>query len=142
MRRDPWSDRSAWYPSGHWRWYHGTLGRLSVVQEGGEKPKALTPGTEASGLWGIQALGLPRFYSWEQWKAERLRWRRLDFCAALGVELITSCATSSPKLSTSVAAPKENSRVTTAATARSRPMHRALFLLLPPWAPTRRPLTP
>ena len=91
MRRDPWSDRSAWYPSGHWRWYHGTLGRLSVVQEGGEKPKALTPGTEASELWRSQELGLPRFYSWEQWKAERLRWRCLDFCAALGVELITSC---------------------------------------------------
>ena len=34
---------------------------------------------------------LPRFYSWDQWKAERLRWRRLDLCAALGVELIMSC---------------------------------------------------
>ena len=113
-----------------------------MVQEGGEKPKPLTPGTEAWKLWRIQELGQARFYSWEQWKAERLRWRRLDFCAALGVELITSCATSSPKLSTSVAAAKEKSRVTTAATARSGPMHRALFLLLPPWAPSRRPLTP
>ena len=69
----------------------GTLGRLSVVQEGGEKPKPLTPGTEAWKLWRIQEFGQARFYSWEQWKAERLRWRRLDFCAALGVELITSC---------------------------------------------------
>ncbi len=61
-----------------------------MVQEGGEKPKPLTPGTEAWKLWRIQELGQARFYSWEQWKAERLRWRRLDFCAALGVELITS----------------------------------------------------
>ena len=62
-----------------------------MVQDGGEKPKPLTPGTDSCELWRIQDLGQARFYSWEQWKAERLRWRRLDFCAALGVELITSC---------------------------------------------------
>ena len=113
-----------------------------MVQEGGEKPKPLTPATEACEVWRVLELDQARFYSWQQWKAEWARWRRLDFCAALGVELITSCATSSPKLSTSVAAPNENSRVTTAATARSGPMHRALFLLLPPWALARRPWTP
>ena len=62
-----------------------------MVQEGGEKPKPVTPGTEAWKLWRIQELGRARFYSWEQWKAERLRWRRLDFWAALGLELMTSC---------------------------------------------------
>ena len=29
--------------------------------------------------------------SWQHWKAEWSRWRRLDFYAALGVELIMSC---------------------------------------------------
>jgi len=64
---------------------------LSVFQEGGEKPKPLTPATEACEVWRILELGQARFYSWQQWKAEWPRWRRLDFCAALGVELITSC---------------------------------------------------
>ena len=77
--------------AGHWRWHHGTLGRLSMFQEGGEKPKPLTPATEACEVWRILELGQARFYSWQQWRAEWPRWRRLDFCAALGVELITSC---------------------------------------------------
>ena len=57
----PYQVWGAWYPSGHWRWYHGTLGRLSVVQEGGEKPQPLdSPDlTVATAALTDLAVGLP-----------------------------------------------------------------------------------
>ena len=60
-----------------------------MVQEGGEKPKPLTPGTEAWKLWRIQELGQARFYSWEQWKAERLR-RAVEAAVDTGFEELRS----------------------------------------------------